>query len=67
MMPKLLTTRHMNKLRQSIFSKAALIMFALFSTALVMESCGQKHACGTRHQKKMRNKRIKHNTSFMTY
>lgn len=57
----------MNKLRQSIFSKAALIMFALFSTALVMESCGQKHACGTRHQKKMRNKRIKHNTSFMTY
>lgn len=55
------------KLRQIAFGKLALMMFALFTTAFVMESCGQKHACGTRHQKKMRHKRIKKNTSFMTY
>lgn len=57
----------LNKFRHFAFGKVVMIMFALFSVALVAESCGQKHACGSKSQKRKRNKRIKKSTNFMTY
>lgn len=55
----------LSKFRNFAFGKVIIGMFALFAMALVVESCGQKNACGSRHQKKMRHKRIKRGTSFM--
>ena len=57
----------LNKVRHFALGKAIMIMFALFSVALVTESCGQKNACGSKSQKRKRHKRIKSNTHFMTY
>ncbi|HEU4717836.1 MAG TPA: hypothetical protein VFU15_08375 [Bacteroidia bacterium] len=48
-------------------TKALMIVLAFAAVGFVAESCGPKHACGTKHQKRQRNKRIKHNTNFMTY
>jgi len=56
----------LSKLRHFALGKMIVGMFALFTLALVAESCGQKNACGSRHQKKMRHKRIKKGTTFMS-
>jgi hypothetical protein len=56
-----------NSLQRIVTGKMILILLAFASVTFVASSCGPKHACGTMHQKKQRNKRIKHNTNFMTY
>lgn len=47
--------------------KKFLILALLAAFLMPIESCKPKHACGTMHQKKQRNKRIKKGTNFMTY
>ncbi len=54
-------------LQRFVTGKLILVLVAIVSITFVATSCGQKHACGTMHQKKQRNKRIKKNTNFMTY
>lgn len=44
------------------------IPLLIASLALPIEGCQKnKHACGTKHQKRVRHKKIKRNTNFMTY
>jgi hypothetical protein len=50
-----------------VTGKLVLVLIAFATVAFVAESCGQKHACGSKHQKKQRNKRMKKSTNFMTY
>jgi hypothetical protein len=54
-------------LTRIITGKMILVLLAFATVTFVAESCGQKHACGSKHQKKQRNKRIKKSTNFMTY
>lgn len=54
-------------LNRLVTGKLILVLVAFASVAFVAESCGQKHACGSKHQKRQRNKRIKKSTNFMTY
>ena len=53
--------------KRNIAGKAIIAILAFSAVGFLAESCGSRHACGTKHQKKQRNKRIKHNTTFMTY
>ncbi|MBI3510666.1 MAG: hypothetical protein HY064_08375 [Bacteroidetes bacterium] len=57
----------LKSLQKIVTGKVIIALLAFSVVAFVAESCGPKHACGTKHQKKQRNKRIKHNTTFMTY
>jgi hypothetical protein len=52
-------------MKKSFSAKMILALLALGSIAFVAESCADKHACGTKHQKRARHKRIKRNTTFM--
>jgi hypothetical protein len=56
----------MKSVRHFITGKVILALLAFGAFAFVAESCGQKKACGTKHQKKKRHKRIKKNTTFMS-
>lgn len=56
----------MKNIRKVITYKMIAMFLLLAGVTMVAESCS-KHACGTRHQKKMKNKRIKAKTNFMTY
>ena len=47
--------------------KKLLTILLAVSVLISFDSCQPKHACGSKHQKKVRNHRIKHNTTFMTY
>jgi hypothetical protein len=57
----------LQSIKRNIAGKAIIAILAFSAVGFFAESCGQKHACGSMHQKKQRNKRIKHNTTFMTY
>lgn len=59
----------MKSITRFVTGKFIIAVIALSAVAFVAESCGSssKHACGTKHQKKQRHKRIKKNTTFMTY
>jgi hypothetical protein len=54
-------------IQRIITGKFILVVLAFATVTFVAESCGPKHACGSKHQKKQRNKRIKKSTNFMTY
>lgn len=56
----------MKKIKLFLSYKLIVTMMLFAGVSLVAESC-TKRACGNKHQKKMRNKRIKSNTNFMTY
>ncbi|HTF03958.1 MAG TPA: hypothetical protein VK826_08030 [Bacteroidia bacterium] len=54
-------------MKNFITAKLVLVLLAFGTVAFVAESCGSnKHACGTKHQKRQRHKRIKKNTTFMS-
>lgn len=57
----------MKSITRFVTGKFIIAVLALSAVAFVAESCGQKHACGSKHQKRQRNKRIKKSTNFMTY
>ncbi|GAB4132696.1 MAG: hypothetical protein Fur0041_04270 [Bacteroidia bacterium] len=57
----------MKSLTRILTGKVILVLIAFASVAFIAESCGQKHACGSKHQKRQRNKRMKKSTNFMTY
>jgi|TARA_R110000868_G_scaffold30337_1_gene112392 hypothetical protein len=46
--------------------KKLIALLFIFSLVIPIESCGNKHACGTKQQKRSRHKRIKKNTNFMS-
>lgn len=48
--------------------KMMVLAMVLAGTTMITESCSSnKPACGSKHAKKKRNKRIKSSTNFMTY
>ena len=54
-------------MKKFINTKLILALLAFGTVAFVAESCGSnKHACGTKHKKRARHKRIKKNTTFMS-
>jgi len=56
----------MKKIKQFFGYRMIVTLMLLGGVSFVMESC-TKAACGTKHHKKMKNKRIKKGTNFMTY
>ncbi len=56
----------MKSLKNIVSAKMILVLLAFGTVAFVAESCGQKHACGTKSQKRSRHKRIKKGTTFMS-
>jgi hypothetical protein len=58
----------MKSLTRIVTGKFIIAALALCTVTFVAESCGSsKHACGSKNQKRKRNKRMKRNTTFMTY
>jgi hypothetical protein len=56
-----------NAIRRFITGKFIILALSLGAVTLVAESCGQKSACGSKSQKRKKNKRVKRSTNFMTY
>jgi hypothetical protein len=58
----------MKTLKNLFTYKLMVLVMVLAGTTMLTESCSSnKPACGSKHAKKKRNKRIKSSTSFMTY
>ena len=58
----------MTTIRKFFNYKMMVLAMVLAGTAMMTESCSSnKPACGNKHAKKKRNKRIKSGTNFMTY
>jgi hypothetical protein len=57
----------MKSITRLVTGKFIIAVLALSAVAFVAESCGNKHACGSKQQKRQRHKRTKRNTTFMTY
>lgn len=58
----------MKTIKRFFTYKMMVLVMLLAGTALITESCNSgKPACGNKHAKKKRNKRIKSGTNFMTY
>ncbi|MCE2771954.1 MAG: hypothetical protein LW750_00690 [Bacteroidetes bacterium] len=57
----------MKNVQRIITGKVILVLIAFAAVAFVAESCGSKPACGSKAQKRKRNKRMKKSTNFMTY
>ncbi|MCA6364817.1 MAG: hypothetical protein IM638_17420 [Bacteroidetes bacterium] len=54
-------------LSRFITGKFIILALSFGAVTLVAEACGQKHACGSKSQKRKKNKRVKKSTNFMTY
>jgi hypothetical protein len=58
----------MKTFKRFITFKFMILTMLLAGTAMITESCSSnKPGCGTKRQKKARNKRVKSSTNFMTY
>lgn len=58
----------MKTVKRFLTYKFMVLAMLLAGTAMITESCSSnKPGCGTKRQKKARNKRIKSGTKFMTY
>jgi hypothetical protein len=57
------------KMFKKIFTYNVMVLAMVAAgTAMMTESCSSnKPACGSKHHKKMTNKRVKSSTHFMTY